>query len=104
MGRKEEMKGCLNVGSRIAAGFLAIVFVLSLPLSLVAFNIGQIAFSPERMTLLLTDTIAETGGLRQLVMESLAGEAADSSEDSLNLGRALSFLTPQDREYLGEEL
>ncbi len=99
------MKGCLHVAAQIAAGLLAIAFVITLPLSLVAFNIGRIAFSPERMTALLGDTITETGGLRQLVVDSLTGSSTDSSgEGGPDLGRALGFLTPQDRQVLGEQL
>jgi len=99
------MKGCLHIVARIAAGLLATAFVLSLPLSLVAFNIGQVAFSPERMTTLLTETIAETGGLRQMVLESLAGGSNSASDEGgLDFAAAMSSLTPQDREYLGEQL
>src|SRR3990172_6440527 len=99
------MKGCLHVAAQIAAGLLAIAFVITLPLSLVAFNIGRIAFSPERMAALLNDTIAETGGLRQFVLDSLTSAPAPSpGEGSLDLSRALRFLTPQDRQVLGEEL
>jgi len=99
------MKGCLHVAAKITAGLLAMAFVITLPLSLVAFNIGRIAFSPERMTAVLNDTIAETGGLRQLVLDSLTSASAPSpGEGNLDLSRALSFLTPQDRAVLGEEL
>src|SRR3990170_3316277 len=99
------MKGCLHVAAQIAAGLLAMAFVITMPLSLVAFNIGRIAFSPDRMTALLTETIAETGGLRQLVMDGLTGApGSESQEGGLDLGEALSFLTPRDREYLGEQL
>jgi hypothetical protein len=57
------------------------------------------------MTTLLTATITETGGLRQLVMESLAGgSGSESNEAGLDLGAALSFLTPQDRAYLSQQL
>lgn len=97
------MKGCLHVSARILAFLVAALFVVSLPLSLVAFNLGRIAFSPERMTSLLTETIAETGGLRRLLMDSLAAPAETPAE-GVDLASAMSFLTPQERDFLGEQL
>jgi hypothetical protein len=98
------MKGCLSIASRVAAGLLAGAFVVTLPLSLVAFNIGRVAFSPERMTTLLLETINETGGLRQLVIESLTTKTGNAEPGGLDLAGALEFLTPQERDYLGEKL
>src|SRR3990170_4312636 len=98
------MKGCLHFASRAAAVLLAAAFVVSLPLSLLAFNLGRIAFSPERMTTLLLETIDETGGLKQLVIESLTSQTADPGTGGMDLVAALEFLTPQDRDYLGEQL
>src|SRR3990172_1945124 len=98
------MKGCLHFASRAAAVLLAAAFVVSLPLSLLAFNLGRIAFSPERMTTLLLETIDETGGLKQLVIESLTSETADPGTGGMDLVAALEFLTPQERDYLGEQL
>ena len=98
------MKGCLRFATRAAAIVLAAAFMLTLPLSLVAFNLGRIAFSPDRMTVLLLETIDETGGLRRLVIDSLAAESEAGGSEGLDLGRALSFLSPQERDYVGEEL
>jgi hypothetical protein len=98
------MKGCLHVAARAAAVLLAAVFAVTLPLSLVAFNLGRVAFSPERMTELLLETIEETGGLRQLVLETLASDSGADEDQGLGLSEALSFLTPQEREYLGDQL
>src|SRR3990172_5717267 len=98
------MKGCLHFASRAAAVLLAAAFVVSLPLSLLAFNLGRIAFSPERMTTLLLETIDETGGLKQLVIESLTSQTADPGSGGMDLVAALEFLTPQERDYLGEQL
>jgi hypothetical protein len=94
------MKGCLHILTRIAAILLAITFIVTLPLSLVAFNIGRVAFSPEQMTTLLVETIDETGGLRRLVIESLTADSA-SDEGGLDISEAMAFLTPQERDYLG---
>jgi len=98
------MKGCLHFASRALAVLLAAAFVVSLPLSLLAFNLGRVAFSPERMTTLLLETIDETGGLKQLVIESLTSETADPGTGGMDLVAALEFLTPQERDYLGEQL
>ena len=98
------MKGCLHFALRAAAVLLAAAFVVSLPLSLLAFNLGRVAFSPERMTTLLLETIDETGGLRQLVIESLRSGTGDPDAAGLDLAGAIEFLTPQEREYLGDQL
>jgi hypothetical protein len=98
------MRGCGHIITRSAAVLLAAAFAVTLPLSLVAFNLGRVAFSPERMTVLLLETIEETGGLRQLVIESLAAESATGEAQGLDLAEALSFLSPQERDYLGEQL
>jgi hypothetical protein len=98
------MRGCLHVASRFVAVLLAAAFVISLPLSLVAFNIGRVAFSPERMTTLLVETIDETGGLRQMVIESLTPGEGTAEGGGLDLAGALEFLTPQERDTLGEQL
>jgi hypothetical protein len=97
------MKGCLPTGARVLAVVLAVVFVVTLPISLVAFDLGRLAFSPERMTRLLTDTIGETGGLRRLMLDSLSSPDAEAG-GGLSLGRALSFLTPEERDALGSQL
>lgn len=97
------MKGCLPVAVRVSAFLVAALFVLTLPLGLVAFNLGRVAFSPERMADLLSETIAETGGLRRLLMDSLAAPSQGPS-DELDLASAMSFLTPQERDFLGEQL
>lgn len=99
------MKGCLQLAARWGAGLVAVVFVLTLPLSVVAFNFGRVAFSPDRMTDLLTATIVETGGVRRLLFESLtAAPEPGSAEEGLDLAEALQFLSPQERDYLGEQL
>ena len=98
------MKGCLAFAARAAAVLLAAAFVLTLPLSLLAFNLGRVAFSPERMTTLLLETIEETGGLRQLAIESLSTPSEGEEPGALGLAGALEFLTPQDRDYVGQQL
>lgn len=99
------MRRFLQITAKILAIFLTAAFVLTLPLSLVAFNLGRVAFSAERMTILLTETVAETGGLRRLVMDSLVEPSDPQSPDGgLDLGAAMSFLSPQEKDYLGEQL
>lgn len=101
------MNGCLRMAARISAVGLATVFVVTLPLAVIGFSLARVAFSPERLTVLVTETIVESGGLRRLMLESLTAgtEAGDAeAESGLDLGEALSFLSPQERDYLGEQL
>jgi hypothetical protein len=103
-----DLRGCLAAGGRFLAGLLALLFVLTVPLSVVAFDLGQIAFSPERMGALLGQSLEQAGGFRRLAMEAITGgvdsEAGSSDGGALSLKGALSFLTLQERDYLAERL
>jgi hypothetical protein len=103
-----DLRGCLATLARFLAGVLALIFVLTVPLSVVAFDLGRIAFSPERMGALLDQSLDQAGGFRRLAMEAITGglesEAGSDDGGALSLKGALSFLTPQERDYLAERL
>jgi len=103
-----DRRGCMATAARFLAGFLALLFVLALPLSVVAFDLGRIVFSPERMGALLGQSFDQAGGFRRLAMEAITGgvENEEGSADggALSLEGALSYLTPQERDYLAERL
>jgi hypothetical protein len=101
-------RGCMATAARFLAGLLALLFVLALPLSVVAFDLGRIVFSPERMGILLGESFDQAGGFRRLAMEAITGgvenEAGSADGGALSLEGALSYLTPQERDYLAERL
>ncbi|HMK08193.1 MAG TPA: hypothetical protein VK449_04085 [Anaerolineales bacterium] len=98
------MKSCWAAAGRILAAVLAIAFVVTLPITLMAFNLGRIAFSAQQMTVLVSQTIEETGGLRNLVMQSLTSPKNPPESGNLDLAGALAFLTPPERDHLGDQL
>jgi len=103
-----DLRGCLASGARFLAGLLALLFVLTVPVSVVAFDLGRVVFSPERMGALLGQSFEQAGGFRRLAMEAITGgvegEAGSGDGGALSLEGALSFLTLQERDYLAERL
>jgi len=103
-----DLRGCLGTVARLLAGVLTVLFVLTLPLSVVAFDLGRVVFSPARMGILLDQSFDQAGGFRRLAMEAITGgvdsEAGSTEGVPLSLKGALSFLTPQERDYLAERL
>ena len=103
-----DLRGCLGTVARLLAGVLTMLFVLTLPLSVVAFDLGRVVFSPARMGVLLDQSFDQAGGFRRLAMEAITGgvdsEAGSAEGGPLSLKGALSFLTPQERDYLAERL
>ena len=103
-----DLRGCLATGARFLAGFLAVLFVLAVPLSVMAFDLGRVAFSPERMGALLGQSLDQAGGFRRLAMEAITGgvdnEAGSGDGGALSLKGVLSFLTVQERDYLVDRL
>lgn len=102
------VRGCLGTLARFLTGVLALLFILTLPVSVVAFDLGRVVFSPERMGALLSQSLDEAGGFRRVAMEAIAGgvesEAGSAEGGGPSLKGALSFLTPQERDYLAERL
>jgi hypothetical protein len=85
---------------------LAIAFVMGLPISIVAFDLGRSLFSPEGMGRLLRLSFDEAGGFRRLAIDVIFGGDGSGSgeEQGFDLRTATSFLTRQERDYLAERL
>jgi len=102
------LRGCLSGLARFLAGALAVVFIVLLPVSIVAFDVGRVIFSPAHMADLVSQSFNEAGGFRRLAMDAIAGglqsEPGSVEGSGLNLKTALSFLTQQERDYLAEKL
>ena len=102
------MRGFWGGLARFLAGVLAVVFVVAFPISVVAYDLGQVVFSPARMGEVLRRSFDEAGGFRRLAMNAIVGDWQDPSanpeENGLDLRTALSFLTQQDRDYLAERI
>jgi hypothetical protein len=99
------VRGCIGWFGRLLAGLFAVALVLTLPLGILAFDLGRVIFSPERMAAILGASLEEAGGFRRVAMDAIAsGGEAEAEAQGLNLGVALSYLTPLEREYLADRL
>ncbi|HSB88963.1 MAG TPA: hypothetical protein VLD63_02940 [Anaerolineales bacterium] len=102
------MRGLWGALARFLAGVLAVVFVVAFPISVAAYDVGQVVFSQERMGEVLMRSFDEAGGFRRLAMNAIAGEwqdpAATPEKTGLDLTTALSFLTQQERDRLAERI
>ena len=82
----------MATGARVLAGLLGLLFVLAVPLSVVAFDLGRVVFSPERMGALLGQSFDQAGGFRRPAVGALTrgggneGGSAGSGAPSLDGG------------------
>ena len=66
--------------SRIAAGFFALVFAITLPLTLVALAWGQVLFSADHMTDIFVDELVHSGALQEVAVEALLEQVPRSGQ------------------------
>jgi hypothetical protein len=90
--------GCLGSLGRAATILLAAVFVLTLPIALLAFNVGRVAFSRVEVASVVIQRAVDSGGLRRLMAERLLDPGASDAGSDFNLARAMSFLGPDELE------
>jgi hypothetical protein len=63
--------GCARSASRITAGALALALILTLPLSLLAFDWARLFFDPERMAQVVGQQLVDSGVLREMAMQTI---------------------------------
>jgi len=81
---------------RLLAVLVALVFVLTLPATILAFDIGQVLFSEDRIKPILVDQLTATDELRQtLVTSFLSGSGAEPiNPGGFDLVRSARSLSP----------
>jgi len=81
---------------KLVAVLAALVFVLTLPATILAFDIGQVLFSEDRIKPILVDQLAASDELRQtLVTNFLSGSGAGpTNPGQFDLARAAKSLSP----------
>src|SRR4030066_192044 len=81
---------------KLVAVLAALVFVLTLPATILAFDIGQVLFSEDRIKPILVDRLTATDELRQtLVTSFLSGSGAEpTNPGGFDLVRAAKSLSP----------
>ncbi|NIS82840.1 MAG: hypothetical protein GTO14_22170 [Anaerolineales bacterium] len=64
-----ESNGCLSITIKLLAAILVIIFILALPLGLLALNTSSLIFSPENLSRTLTERLVHSGALRRSIAE-----------------------------------
>lgn len=97
-----QSNGCLGTMMKLIAGILAFVVILTLPITLLIFDVSRVVFSPEILSEQLTMELIESGVLRSFVTDQLfSPEFFDRmGPGDMNLMELLEDLSPGDRETL----
>jgi hypothetical protein len=97
-----QSNGCLKTTMKFLAGFLALLVILSLPISILIFDVSRVVFSPEILSEQLTTQLIESGILQSFVTDQLTShdflEKMGSGDN--NFIQMLVNLSPSDRETL----
>lgn len=103
MGR---LTGCLGLLAKITAIALAVVLILSLPLSLGLHDLGRVLASPSTVANLVVAKVVDSGMLREVVREWIrSGELfAQQGTEGLDMAQALSNLEPAEVDTIAEIL
>ncbi|HEY47335.1 MAG TPA: hypothetical protein G4O14_11190 [Anaerolineae bacterium] len=97
-----QSNGCLGTTMKLIAGFLALLVILTLPLTLLIFDVSRVVFSPEILSEQLTAELIESGVLRSFVTDQLLSPEflGRMGPGDINLMELLQDLSPGDRETL----
>lgn len=97
-----QSNGCLGITMKWLAGFLALLVVLTLPLTLLIFDVSRVVFSPEILSEQITSELIESGVLRSFVTDQLLSPdfLEEMGPGDINLRLILKDLSPDDREAL----
>jgi hypothetical protein len=94
--------GCLGTLARLIAVALALIFVFTLPVTLLARNTANVLFSPEVVARIVSARLLDTGALRQAAVEAMlsAQTSTPGAGTGMDLQQALALLTPRDRDTI----
>ncbi|HEY44859.1 MAG TPA: hypothetical protein G4O11_12840 [Anaerolineae bacterium] len=97
-----QSNGCLKTTMKLLAGILALLVILSLPISLLIFDVSRVIFSPEILSEQLTSQLIESGVLRSFVTDQLSSPdfLEKMGPGDINFMQILENLSPGDRETL----
>ncbi|HEX9676204.1 MAG TPA: hypothetical protein VGA07_09510 [Anaerolineales bacterium] len=93
----ESNRGCARSAGRITAGALALALILTLPLSLLAFDWARLFFDPEHMAQVVGQQLIDSGVLREMAMQTIF--PSDPGQGELRF-RQFQQLDPAARERL----
>jgi hypothetical protein len=91
-----RVTGCLNSIARLVAFFLVGLFILSLPIAILANSVLKTFFSPDEITDAVTSLLLHRGGFREQLVDHMVSDTwFDPGSNSTS--RSLSSLSPADR-------
>ncbi len=98
--------GCLKQVFRITASLLAVLFVITLPFTVVGQSAAQMIFSPEAVTDLVASSLIGSGFLERYLLETaFPGDLAPGGEaDALGFAEALQYLSPAERQMIIQQI
>ena len=94
-----QSTGCLNTLMKMLAAFLAFIVIISLPISLLMFNVARVVFSPEIMSDMVTTRLVESGIIRGFITDSLLSPEVlqEQGPREFEFSRVLENLSPEER-------
>lgn len=97
-----QSNGCLGTTMKLLAGLLALLVILTLPLTLLIYDVSRVMFSPEILSEQLTSELIESGVLRSFVTDQLVSPdfLEEMGPGDINLMQILKDLSPGDREAM----
>jgi hypothetical protein len=69
--QRTDNSSCARSAGRLTAGALALALILTLPLSLLAFDWARLFFDPERMAQVVGQQLIDSGVLREMAMQTI---------------------------------
>jgi hypothetical protein len=95
--QQTDNSSCAHSASRIAAVVLALALILTLPLSLLAFDWARLFFDPEHMAQVVGQQLIDSGVLREMAMQTIFPSDPGEGEPRF---RQFQQLDPAARERL----
>ena len=92
--------GCASNLSKVIAGFLAVLLIIGLPISLLANSWAAVLFSPDRIAEAISARLIDSGVIQDMAIESMLSRG----EDEGNFPRAFDFLDDAGRRILIDTL
>jgi hypothetical protein len=86
----------------ITAGLLSLVFVVTLPLGLLARNWADVLFNPDGISQALGENLIDTGVLHQFAVEALLDTQAGITDRQEGLGSWLQYLDQNEFQLITE--
>lgn len=95
----ESGTGCLSNLWRGLAFLVAAVLVISMPVALIAYDIGQVVFSKEKVAQIIGDQLAGSDEIRQMLVTNFLASPApgDVKPGEFNLSKAAERLSPEQK-------